>query len=359
MIGKIGVGIIGTGFARRTQIPAFCTVKEAAVTSASSGRAENAEAVAAEFGIGHFSGDWRETVLHEDVDLVCITTPPNLHLEMTQFALKHGKHVLCEKPMAMNADEAVLMLKAARESGCLTLIDHELRFTNGRSKAFQLIRDGKIGKIRHAKYLFQNASRGDAGVPWTWWSDIEQGGGALGAIGSHVIDTLRWFTDAEIEKVFCRLHSHVKKRPFEGGTREVTSDDETLMTLELGESGLVEDATASVSISLVEAGPYRNRVEFFGTKGAIRIEDSGELFFADISARDWVPFELDLGPVADGMPAGGWSRGFLVFAQKIIDALAKDETSVSGAATFEDGLAIQKVLDAARRSHATGSMIVV
>ncbi len=355
----IGVGIIGTGFARRTQIPAFNAIENAKVVSVSSGRRENAEATAAEFDIGHFSNDWRETVLREDVELVCITTPPNLHLEMTEFALQNGKHVLCEKPMAMNSNEALRMLEVARDTKLLAVIDHELRFTNGRAKAFQMLREGKIGKIKHAKYLFRNASRGDASLPWTWWSDIEQGGGALGAITSHVVDTFRWFTDAEITEVFCRLHSHIKERPFEGGSRAVTSDDETLMTLKLGESTLVDDATASVSVSLVEAGPYRNRVEFFGTKGAIRVEDGGEVFFADIKKNLWEPIEIDLGPVADGMQVGGWSRGFYELAQDVIDTLARGEIAVMGAATFEDGLAIQEVLDAARRSNATGANVII
>ena len=98
----IGVGIIGTGFARRTQIPAFAANAKSKIVSVSSGSFSNAESTAAEFDIPHFTGDWRETVSRAEVDLVCITTPPDLHLEMTKFCLENGKHVLCEKPMAMN-----------------------------------------------------------------------------------------------------------------------------------------------------------------------------------------------------------------------------------------------------------------
>ncbi len=354
MTKKIGIGVIGTGFAKRTQIPAFSANDKAEVVSISSGSIENARSAAEEFGVAHFSDDWHETVLKEDVELVCITTPPNLHLEMAEFALSNGKHVLCEKPMAMNTNEAARMTRLADEKGLLAIIDHQLRFTNGRVKAFEMIRDGKIGEIRHAKYLFRNASRGDSQVPWTWWCDTEQGGGALGAFASNVIDNFLWFTGAEISEVFCRLHTHIKYRPVAGTQREVTSDDETMILLRFGNGDLVKDATANVSISMVEAGPYKNRVEFYGSKGALRIEDGGELFFADIKENKWQRVELELGRVIEGMQVGGWSRGFTVLSEKIVEALASGQTSVEHAATFRDGLAVQKVLDAARESDRTG-----
>src|SRR5438552_7218375 len=103
----VGIGIIGTGFARKVQIPAFLPCDGARVVSIASGNIENARSAADEFGVEHYTNDWRETVGHEEVDLVCITTPPKLHREMTLFALEHEKHILCEKPMAMNVAEAL------------------------------------------------------------------------------------------------------------------------------------------------------------------------------------------------------------------------------------------------------------
>src|SRR5215207_688555 len=131
---KVGIGIIGTGFARRVQIPAFLACENARVVSVASGHAENAEAAAREFGIAHHTDDWRATVENEAVDLVCITTPPDTHLAMTLAAIGAGKHVLCEKPMAMTVREAQAMTDRAKEHGVLALIDHELRFLHGRRK---------------------------------------------------------------------------------------------------------------------------------------------------------------------------------------------------------------------------------
>src|SRR5437868_13500256 len=106
MKNSVGIGIIGTGFARRVQIPAFLADGNAVIASVASGSIDNARETATESGAAHFTNDWRETVSHQDVDLVCITTPPVLHREMTLFALENRKHVLCEKPMAMNVSEA-------------------------------------------------------------------------------------------------------------------------------------------------------------------------------------------------------------------------------------------------------------
>ncbi|HKP70502.1 MAG TPA: Gfo/Idh/MocA family oxidoreductase, partial [Pyrinomonadaceae bacterium] len=194
----IGIGIIGTGFARKVQIPAFRSCDDAKIVSIASGSLENAKATAEEFDVPHFTADWREMVERDDVDLICITTPPTFHRDMTLAAIANGKHVLCEKPMAMSVAEAAEMTRAANEAGVMALIDHELRFLPGRQHAYKMIRDGVIGKIRHAKCYFQAPHRGDPNVPWNWWSDKEQGGGALGAIGSHIIDSFNWFLDTSI-----------------------------------------------------------------------------------------------------------------------------------------------------------------
>lgn len=349
----IGIGVIGTGFARRVQLPAFAACGGARIASIASGSLANAEGAAEEFGAEHFTADWRETAAHPGVDLVCITTPPNLHREMVLFALENKKHILAEKPMAMNVAEAEEMLAVAEASGVLALIDHELRFQPGRQVAWQMLRDGAIGRVRHAKYNFRAPHRGDAGKSWDWWSDAAQGGGALGAIASHVIDSFNWFLGAEIASVSCQLQTHVKRRPFDGGTRAVTSDDESNMLLRFADGDLTEDATGLVSVSMVEQPEYMNRVEFFGTEGAMRVDHRGEVFIAKNGETAWTPIEVDLGRDVPGGPDTGFSRGFMQFAPKIIDALLRGDTRIEHAAAFADGLAVQRVLDAARESNST------
>lgn len=350
---KVGIGIIGTGFARKVQIPSFLECENAEIISVASGRLENAESTAKEFSIKHFTDDWRATVDHEEVDLVCITTPPDTHFEMTLRAIENGKHILCEKPMAMNVGEAEEMTAKAREKGILALIDHELRFQTGRQKAFQMLRDGAIGKIRHAKYNFRNASRGDANLPWSWWSSQTHGGGALGAIGSHIIDSFNFFLGTEISEVFCQLQTHIKQRKDEktGEMRDVSSDDEANLIVRFAENDLTTDATGIISISMVEYPNYQNIIEFFGDEGALRVGYLGEIELAKKGERDWTKSEIEPVKAPKGIFDSGFPSGFMSFAPKIIEAIQTGETEIEHAATFEDGLKVQKIIDAAHESN--------
>ena len=356
---KVGVGIIGTGFARKVQIPAFIECENAEIVSVASASLENAESTAREFNISHFTDKWQTMVEREDVDLICITTPPNLHFEQTLFAIENNKHILCEKPMAMSAQEAQTMTEKAVEKGVLALIDHELRFQNGRQKAFEMLRGGEIGKVRHAKYNFRAPQRGDAGLPWNWWSDKKSGGGALGAVGSHVIDSFLWFLGADISSIFCQLQSHIKRRTDEqsGELREVTTDDEANFILRFADNNLTSDATGIVSISMTEYPKYQNSLEFFGTNGAMRVEYHGEIFLAKAEENDWREIETEPDRPIAGVADTGFSRGFTSFAPKIIEAILNGKTEIEHAATFADGLKVQRVLDAAHESNETGCLV--
>ena len=358
---KIGIGIIGTGFARKVQIPAFLECANAEITSVASASLENAESTAREFNISHFTDDWRETIEREDVDLVCITTPPILHFEQTLFAIERSKHILCEKPMAMSATEAQIMTEKAREKGVLALIDHELRFQNGRQKAFEMLRGGAIGKVRHAKYNFRAPHRGDANLAWNWWSDKLQGGGALGAVGSHIIDSFLWFLGTDISQVFCQLQTHIKQRKDAqtNDLRDVTTDDEANLIVRFADNDLTSDATGIISISMTEYPKYESVLEFFGTDGAIRIDYLGEIFLAKSGETDWTQIETEIGKFPTNIFDSGFPSGFMAFAPKIIEAIRAEKTEIEHAANFADGLKVQKILDAAHESNETGCLIKI
>jgi predicted dehydrogenase len=351
----IRIGIIGAGFARTTQIPAFKACDGAKIVAIASARYEHAAEVAREFGIDNVESDWRTLVARDDLDLVSIVTPVATHSEMTVAALEHGKAVLCEKPMALNAAEALRMTERANATGRLALIDHELRFLPGRIKMRAMIKDGVIGKVRHVKLTFRADSRADPNRPWNWWSDKTQGGGALGAIGSHVIDAFNWMLGTEVTEIVCDLATHIRERKDESGrVRAVTTDDEANFLWRFGSSDLTERATGNASISLVEPGKPEHRLEVFGSSGGLMIEEGGELWRSEISDGKWQRVETDRGELAPGIRDGGWARGFTAFSKQIVEALRAGRATVEGAATFEDGYRTQLVLDAARRSYESG-----
>lgn len=357
---KVGIGIIGTGFARRVQIPAFLACENTVIASVASGSIENARAAAEECGAAHFTSDWRETVTRDDVDLVCITTPPNLHREMVLAAIEHGKHILCEKPMAMNVAEAVEMVEAAKGNSLLTLIDHELRFQPGRQLAYEMLRQGVIGKIRHAKCIFQAPHRGDPTLPWNWWSDASVGGGALGAITSHIIDSLHWFLGTDISSVYCQLQTHIKqRRDATGEMRDVTSDDESNMLLRFADSELTNDATGLVSVSMTEYPKYKNQVELYGDKGTMLIDHRGGLSIAAVADEDFRPVDVKFAPLVPGVADTGFASAFMAFAPKIIEAIQSGTSHIEHAASFADGVRVQRVIDAASESSVSGRAVSI
>ena len=354
----IGIGIIGTGFARTTQIPGFAACAGARVVAVASGQRENAERVAREFGIPAACATWRELVAREDVQLVSVVTPPVTHLEMTLAALGAGKAVLCEKPLAMTATQADVMRERAAERGAFAHVDHELRFLPARRVMRELLREGEVGEVRHAKFTFRHDSRAGAGRAWDWWSDASAGGGVLGAIGSHAVDTFRWLLGAEVSEVFCSLSTHVRERPATGGgMRRVTTDDEANLLLRFADGELTRGATGAVSLSVVEPGRAAHTIEVFGSRGALRMEGGAELWRARVGAGGWQGIEVGRGDLAPGMRDNEWSRGFTLFARETVAALGEGRKSVEGAATLDDGYHIQRVLDAARLSHESGCRV--
>ncbi|MEP6569817.1 MAG: Gfo/Idh/MocA family oxidoreductase [Acidobacteriota bacterium] len=356
----IGIGIVGSGFARTTQIPGFRSCEGARVVAIASRRRERAEQVAQEFGIEHVAADWKDLIARDDIDLVSVVTPPATHMEITLAALEQGKAVLCEKPMAMDAAQARRMTDRASEAGVLALIDHELRFLSSRRKMRAMVLGGEIGTVRHCNYVFRSDYRGVLGN-WDWWSDATMGGGTLGAIGSHAIDSFRWLLDAEVSEVCCVLSTHVAERPDKasGTMRAVTSDDTVRMMLRFAESPLTKDATGAASLSVVESGKLQNQLEVYGSGGALMVEESGPLWHSPAGAGDWRPVEVAQDAVASGMRDGSWSRGFTIFSSAIIEALRHGRTTVEGAATFEDGYRAQLVMDAARESNKGGRWVKI
>jgi predicted dehydrogenase len=364
----VRIGIVGAGFARTTQIPGFLNCPGARVVAITSRHRENAESVAREFGIANVAADWRELVEREDIDLVSVVTPPSTHMEITLAALDRGKAVLCEKPMAMNADEARRMNERAQQTGVLALIDHELRFLSVRRKMRAMLDEGSIGMVRHCNYVFRSDYRGVLERVWDWWSDESMGGGTLGAIGSHVVDSFQWMLSTEISEVCCLLSTHVKERPEKrrgsqdsapeasGGVtmRRVTTDDEAMLMFRFGESSLTKNTTGTALLSVVESGEHLNQLEVYGTKGALMVGETGELWHSPAGSGAWQPVKVEGDSIAPRMRDASWSRGFNAFAPAIVKALREGRRSVAGAATFDDGYRVQLVLDAARASNNSG-----
>lgn len=335
------VGVIGTGFGRAVQIPAFAAHPRARVVAVASATPGKAAQVAAQFGIPHAFDDWRDLVRAE-LDLVSITPQPVHHHGMALAAAAAGRHILCEKPMAMHAREAAEMFAAASRAGVVHVINHELRFNPNRRKIKVLIDEGFIGRPRHVLITIVGSGRSDPSRPWSWWSDAAQGGGLLGAQGSHQIDLLRYWL-GDVDAVSGTTESFIEARPAGGIPRRVTSDDFTAFALRF-RSG----AVAAVTLSAVAAHAEGPRIEVWGEDGSLRLDGQERLWGAR-RGEEWRELTAPETVVAPpGMDYSAlWGLSFVRLTDHLVPAIL-DGAPPAPAATFADGVAVQRIMDAVR-----------
>jgi predicted dehydrogenase len=346
MASRLRVGVIGTGFGSLVQIPAFRAHPRAEVVAVASGTPGKASKTARTLGIPHAFDDW-SMLVNADLDLVSITTPPALHHPMATAALDAGRHVLCEKPMAMSAAEAEDMLARGERARRVHVIDHELRFNPNRRKVKRLIEEGLIGAPRHVLLTAVNASRQDPARPWGWWFDEARGGGLLGAVGSHQVDLLRYWL-GDIAAVTGIALPFVAERPLPDGTgrRPVTADEFSTFSLRF-RSG----AIGTVFLSCVGTHAVGPRIEVWGDDGSLVLDEAERLWGARLGQSLAELTEPETVPTPPGMEyVSLWGLSFVRLVDHLVLATL-DGAPVAPAATFRDGLAVQRVLDAVRQAR--------
>lgn len=344
----VRVGFIGSGFARRVQLPALAFVPGTTATAIASGRRANADAVAREFGIAQVYDDGVELARSADVDLVIVSSTPDTHARFAIAALEAGKHVLCEKPMAIDAYEASQMVAASEQHpDSVAWLDHELRYEPNRRRARELIRANAIGELRHIELSLKPYLRGDGrpqtfDAPWNWWFDAARGGGILGAVGSHLIDLCRFWSGSEITYVAGLTETFVKQRNDDAGVpRPVTADDFASCVVRTA-SGVV--ATITLSTVAHHGGGHLGQVT--GSEGTLLLTGETKLELGkpggpleDISAPDDLSEKL--------RPNNMWARSFVRLLRDMVRVIA-GESPQGEPASFRDGWQVQRVLDAVR-----------
>ena len=346
--GDIRVGFVGSGFARRVQLPGLALVPGTKAVAIASAHRANAEAAAREFGLPHVFSDGVELAQSPEVDLVVVSSTPDSHARYAIAALEAGKHVLCEKPMAIDAFEAAQMVTAsAQHPDSIAWLDHELCYEPNRRRARELIRSNALGELRHVELSLKPYVRGDGrpqalAGPWNWWADAARGGGILGAVGSHLIDLFRYWTGSDVTYVAGLVDTFVKERGDESGqARPVTADDFASAVLRAA-SG----AVATITLSTVAHHGPGHLGQVTGSAGTLLLRGETQLEFGksggpleDVS----VPDEL----WDKTQPNNMWARSFVRLMRDLAQVI-RGGTPQGEPATFSDGWQVQRVLDAIR-----------
>lgn len=349
---KIGVGLIGTGFARNAQAPAFKMCDGATLVAVCSGQHENAIKVASEFAIEHACASYEQLLALEDVSLVVISTPPYLHHPIALAALQAGKHVICEKPMAMNAAEAREMSAlAATFPSQLSVVDHELRFNPTWRRMKELVDGGFLGDLHHIQMTIASGFRHSAQRPWNWWSQKSAGGGLLGALGSHAIDAIRWMF-GEVEAVSSAVATLVPegKDAKTGEMKKNETDDYCSFLLRMKPAfanGNEAPIHGQVLLSGLYASGGKNNLTIVGSNGTIVLDGDETLSAAQGFNHAFEDFSLaDRAREIAWIPDNLWARSFYHLAREAVQAIHENRTEIPHAATFADGLKCQEVIDA-------------
>lgn len=271
---EVGVAVIGTGFMGKAHALAYRAVPNVfpeslkprlvAVADISESAALQAKR---QFEFERSTTDWRTLLDDESIEVISITTPCSLHREIALAAIAAGKHVHCEKPMAPLEQDARVMMDAAEAANVVTQVGYNYIKNPVLALARTLIADGEIGEITSFRGVHAEDYMGDPDIPHGWRTDPENGAGALGEIGSHIIGVARFLLGPIVE-VTARLETVNKTRPVVAGAderREVQVDDIARMIV-----GFKRGCSGSIEANWAATGrKMQLEFEVYGTKGAL------------------------------------------------------------------------------------------
>jgi predicted dehydrogenase len=372
---SVNVALIGHRFMGKAHTHAYTSVgiffdpKLRPVKKVICARSADLPKVAERWGWQEWESDWRKVVARPDVDLVDICAPSLLHKEIALEAAAAGKHVFCEKPLAMNLEDAREMLEAVESAGIVHTIGFNYRKVPAIGLARHLIESGSIGRVQHFRGIYSQDWLVDPNFPLAWrLRKKDAGAGSSWDLGAHVVDLARYLV-GEVVEVIGTQTTFVKERPvaaFEEGLTAVAGD-------EMGEVD-VDDATSFLAhfengaVGLFEVTRYatghrnQNRIEVYGTTGGLvwnGFEKMNELEFYSRGDPDYAQGfrTIQVGEGAHPYMAGWWPAGHIIgfgdtFVHEALDFLNAIAEGRQASPSFHDGLQCQIILTAVDKSIA-------
>jgi myo-inositol 2-dehydrogenase/D-chiro-inositol 1-dehydrogenase len=340
----IRIGIVGSGFAAEAHAEALKLVPGAELVAVASPTEEHVRSFARRHAVPHAYTDYRQLLARQDIDLITIACPNYLHRDVTVEAAGAGKHVVCEKPLAMNLGECDEMIEACRAAGVKLMYAEQLCFAPKYVRAKQLADEGALGRIYEVRHLeCHYGPHSD----WFWDVDLS-GGGVLMDMGCHSIQFARWIYDnAPVESVYAELGTYVHS----GRTR---GEDHSLCVLRF-EGGRV----AVAENSWARAGGVDDRAEVYGSQGltvADLLRGSALVTFSEPGYG----YALEKAPRTQGwtftMFDEAWNYGFPQEMAHFVECVAEDRPPL---VTGEDGRAVLEIICAAYESARTGRRVAL
>lgn len=374
---KVGIAMIGYGGIGRVHAMAYRDIPfhyglpadSFEIVGVATSRAESAQKAAQEIGCQIWTADYRELLARDDIDVIDCCTPNHMHEEILLAAAAAGKHIYCEKPLAMNVAEGQRILSAVEKAGVKTQMTFNFRFFPAILRARQLVEAGFLGRIFSFRGRYYRSSYISPQKPLSWRLSKEiSGGGALFDLGSHVLDLI-YYLLGDFGSVQATLDTLIKERPLAAGSKEkgpVDVDDIALMHVRLKNNtlGLVEASRMGTGVT------NDLQIEIFGEQGALRfsLKDPSWLEVYDVRDVD-KPLggmrgfkRLETVQHYEGQKAPDWTMTptfTRVHAECQYQFLKAIRDNLSASPNVADGLKIQEVMAAAERSAAEGRWVAI
>ncbi|MFT8247139.1 Gfo/Idh/MocA family protein [Roseomonas sp. BN140053] len=355
---RLGVGVLGAhAWAEHAHLPGFAAYERCRRVAICDVVPERARALAERFGFERVYADAREMLADPEVEMVDVCTPTGTHRELAGAALAAGRHVLCEKPLALSAADAFGLARLAAEKGLRTKVGFTFRYSAALKQVKRWIEDGTIGEIFHVHGFQQNSQFLDPNFPLRQYDTEDPDGPLVPAsivgYGSHLVDLLRWLA-GDFRAVSALMRNFVPERMVRGkeGLRRVPIDDGTVAAVDFrsGAQGVIQTSFIAIgNYPGIEIRIYGSKVAVvarlvteFGVAETLHLARAGEVEFR--------PVELS----ADRYPPGTDVR--TPWRELYYRQLARDWTDEildEGPAenTFLDGAMSQQMVDAVVLSH--------
>ena len=379
-VGMVGCGYMGKAHSNAwRQAPCFFPLKAHVELHTICGRnSAKVQAARAQLGWETAATDWREIVESPLIDIVDVCTSNDSHAEIAIAAARAGKHVLCEKPLALNVKQTEAMLAAAQKAKVVHMVCHNYRRVPAIALARKMIVEGALGEIYHyyARYAQESLVDPEYPLKWRLQKDIS-GSGAHGDINSHLIDLGRYLV-GEFKEVCGLLHTFIKERPL----MDQTGRTQSQAAKGVCKTGLVTVDDAALFLGRFESGALANleatryalgrknhiEIEINGSKGSLffDFEDMNRLKFFDSACppdrrgfRDILVLQPDGShPYVDRWWRAGHPLGYEhTFVHTMADFVNACVDGKPVHPTFEDGLKNQRVLEAVEQSAKTGRWV--
>ena len=339
---KTKVGLIGTGFVGDIHAHAFHMLGDAEVIAVASPTPGKAKRFAQQHHIPQAFESYQELLKVKDIELVSLALPNDKHCEATLAAAAAGKHIICEKPLCRNLEEADRMIEACKKAGVLLMYAEELCFAPKYVRAKKLVDEGALGRPFLVK---QSEEHFGPHEPWFW--DVNRsGGGVLLDMGCHSIEYARWvFGKPKVKSVYAQMATHVHKDKTRG-------EDHCLCIVEYeaGQVGLAENSWA-------KQGGVDDQCEIYGSAGFTRadlLRGSSLLTYSETGYGYAVEKAATTKGYTFTMFEEIWNYGFPQEMAHFIRCVEGKETPIE---TGEDGREVLKIIYAAYESAGSGRRI--